>query len=135
MQKQASMLPIWNWLEKKGRIVYADDQTFEKEWQLNRKESDTYQLWQDLLTANKIKRISEEKMYDGNADLEKLLKKKNYQLQSNDRHIIIAALASKAKLLAAKDSPLEQDFKRLINSRGIYKNDKHSHLLDKHPCL
>lgn len=134
MQKQASMLPIWNWLEKKGRIVYADDQTFKQEWLLNRKRSDTYQLWQDLLTANKIKRISKTKMRDGNADLKKLLKKKNYQLQSNDRHIIVAALASKAKLLATKDIPLEKDFKRLIDSGSIYKNERHSHLLDKHPC-
>lgn len=134
MQKQASMLPIWNWLEKKGRIVYADDQTFKQEWQLNRKGSDTYQFWQNLLTANKLKRLSKVKMDKGNADLEKLLKRKNYQLQSNDRHIIVAALVGKAKLLATEDRPLEQDFKRLIDSGSIYKNEGHSHLLDKHPC-
>ena len=134
VHKQASMLPIWNWLEKKGRIVYADDQTFEQEWEVSRKKSDTYQLWQDLQTANKIKRLSKAEMDDGKADLKKLLKKKNYQLKSNDKHIIVAALAGKAKLLATEDRPLEQDFKRLINNRGIYKNETHSHILDKHPC-
>lgn len=134
VQKQASMRPVWNWLEKKGRIIFADDQIFKKEWQLSRKRSDTYQFWQNLLTANKIKMLSKAVMDEGNADLKKTLQKKDYQLQSNDRHIIVAALAGKAKLLVSEDEHLGQDFKRLISNSSVYKNEGHSHLLDRHSC-
>lgn len=133
MQGCADMRPIWNWLKKKGRIVHADDQTFKQELQL-KTGSNTYQLWQDLRTGNKIKMLSKEGMDQGNVDLKKLLKKKNYQLQSNDRHIIVAALAGKVKLLATQDEPLQRDFKQLISRGSIYKNKEHRHLLARHPC-
>ena len=133
IQGHASMRPIWNWLKKKGRIIYADDQAFKQEWPL-KTGSDAHQFWQDLRTGNKIKMLSKKGMDQGNVDLKELLKKKNYQLRSDDRHIIAAALAGKVKLLATQDRFLQQDFKQLISRGSIYKNERHSHLLNRHPC-
>ena len=129
-QKKQDTHPIWNWLEKKGgRIISADDPVFKREWQHG-----SYQLWSDLFTFNKIKRVSSQEVMKGKSELKKILKNKNYELRSNDTHIIVAALAGKVKLLVSDDKKLGTDFKQLIDKGSIYKNKGHSHLLERYTC-
>ena len=70
----------------------------------------------------------------GKSELKKILKNKNYELRSNDTHIIVAALAGKVKLLVSDDQDLGTDFKQLIDKGSIYKNKGHSHLLERYTC-
>ena len=126
MQKKASMRPVWNWLQKNGRIVFADKLKFKKEY--------SPKLIRALRRQNKLKVVSHEKVEAADNELSKILTKRNYQLRSKDKHIIVAALAGKAKLLVSEDRHLGKDFKYLVSNSSIYKNEEHSHLLDKHAC-
>ena len=129
------LISIWNWLEKKGgRIIYADDPDFKREWQHGSKTGDAYQFWYGLYASNKLKRLSSQEVTKGEAELKKILKNKNYELQSDDKHIIVAALAGKVKLLVSHDKNLGTDFKQLIDKSSIYKNKGHSHLLEGYTC-
>lgn len=134
-QQKENTQPLWNWLKaKKGKIVYADDPDFKSEWRQDRKNSDTNQLWSDLMSANRFKIISNTEMTESKCALKKKLKNKNYELCSNDKHIITAALAGKAKLLASLDKKLGKDFKEIIEDSRIYKGKKHYRLLEKYEC-
>ena len=51
------------------------------------------------------------------------------EMKSNDKHIIVLALAAEAKILIANDHALEEDFKDQITGGRIYKDKGHDQLL------
>lgn len=86
--------------------------------------------------ANKFKNITEAEMEKSGVDLEKILENEKYTLisKAKDRHLIVAAIAGKAKRLASMDRGLGKDLAKIIKDCKIYKNKTHKRLLEGYEC-
>lgn len=122
------MKPLRDWLEKgKGKLVSPQNSGLQKEYEGRVK------LQTLLVEYNKkgvLKVVLKESI---KAAEERLLDNSEIMFQSDDRHIIVLAKASGAKLLASQDQDLESDFKDIIRGK-IYKDQSHRHLLSRRRC-
>ena len=116
--------PVRDWVENKGKLVIDDKGELLREYKRGKGEMQTF----IFNYKHRIKWVNKEEIQEQ----EKNLNKK--ELESNDEHIILLALASKANLLVSDDKDLHSDFKSIIPKGAIYQNIKHQKLLDKHSC-
>ena len=123
--------PVRNWLENKGgKLVWSAEKKLLGEYKYHLEFINLLNEYQKLKIA---KRISTEEVGKAKEKVEKKKEKLKYRCKSNDRHIIVLAAASGAKLLASKDKNLGTDFKKIIEG-SIYKDKSHAHLLSRNRC-
>lgn len=121
------MEPVWKWLENKnGKIVYANTQKFEEEWERGGMEH----IRDQLMRAGQLKLVSE--------GVEEKTTELIDRIGSDDPHIIALALVAGVRVLISYrqgDSDLFTDFKRrdLVNGK-VYTRKTHKHLLTKDTC-
>lgn len=121
------MEPVWKWLENSnGKIVYANTQKFEKEWERGGMEH----VRDQLMRAGQLKLVSE--------GVEEKTTELIDRIGSDDPHIIALALVAGVSVLISYrqgDSDLFTDFKRrdLVHGK-VYTRKTHKHLLTKDTC-
>ncbi len=121
MDRHADMLPVHDWIKKKGgKIAHSYTPKFQEE---------TTKLFRielrNLRRRGRLKLIASKDVQKQQNTLP--------NLQSDDPHIIALALAAKVKVLITHDKELEKDFKRHVRG-SIYHNKTHKHLLKKDLC-
>jgi len=120
------MDPVRRWLDKGGKIVYANTEKFKAEWG----RGGMNQLIKRMMQAGQLKLVSEGVQEKADA-LEG-------EMESNDKHIIALALIAAIKVLVSYregDQDLFTDFKNKNLVRGkVYTRKAHKHLLTQDTC-
>ncbi len=121
------MAPVWKWLDNRnGKIVYANTQKFEDEWE----KGGMSHLRDQMMRAGQLKLVSE--------GVEEKADELKGKITSNDEHIIALALIADVKVLVSYregDSNLFTDFKnREFVGGKVYTRKSHTHLLTKDTC-
>ncbi len=120
------MAPVWKWLNRNGKIAYANTKKFEEEWE----KGGMSHLRNQMMRAGQLKLVSE-----GVQEKAEELKGK---ITSNDEHIIALALIAEVKVLLSYregDKDLFTDFKsREFVGGKIYTRKSHVRMLTKDTC-
>ena len=126
-----SIKPIHEWLNNGGgKLVYTLYGKFGKEIKLVSK---IRRYFEERKRAIQLKLIPKEQVEEGKEKIKQEAKRKNYNLQSDDLHILGLAQISNTKLLCSSDTDLHQDFKQLIQG-SVYQNQKDEYLLTRDVC-
>ena len=122
------MEPVWKWLDSKnGRIVYANTEKFENEWE----RGGMIHLRDQMMRAGQLKLVSE--------GVQEKADELKGEIVSNDEHIIALALIARVKVLVSYregDRDLFADFKNreLVGGR-VYTRKAHARrMLTKDTC-
>ena len=125
MGQDPDLLPVINWVNQGGKLVYSPTKKFYSEAR-----GRFLQHLRTLYQSGQAKYISAEEV---SRKARQLL---NAGLKSDDPHVIALAIIADVKLLVTNDRYLEIDFKNrsLIKSGKIYKRKQHENLLKEVDC-
>ena len=121
------MAPVWKWLDNKnGKIVYANTEKFENEWE----KGGMNHLRDQMMRAGQLKLVSE--------GVEEKANELEGEIASNDEHIIALALVAGVNVLVSYREggrDLFADFKnRELVGGKIYTRKAHARMLTKDTC-
>ena len=117
--------PIWKALRKKRAIAFMGGE-------LSREYARITSIRKILVELNRqgvLRRVSDQQVDELTKEF------REYQLRSDDPHILALASVSNARLLCSHDQNLHTDFTNpvLLKPPGsIYQNSTHKHLIRKH---
>lgn len=129
---QDNMKPILTWLgfgsAPMGRLALCNHPKFQKEYF----GKNAPRNLQRLLRTLSLLPSSPEVIDVG--EVEKALSTIDFELKSDDHHIVGLALASGCKMLVSRDQRLHKDFKRATGGRIYQQAGKHKAMLSRYTC-